>query len=266
MSGRAGEYIAEQGKWNRLVYLECTEENGFIPMTDPAVKMDLIFLCFPNNPTGAVATYEQLKTWVDYANEHGSVILFDGAYEAFITDDSIPHSIFEVEGAKECAIEFRSFSKTAGFTGTRCAYTVIPKELERGGAKLKDMWNRRHTTKFNGVPYIIQRAAEATFSEEGSRQIRESIAYYQKNAKTICDGLSAAGLKVYGGVNSPYIWASTPGGMPSWDFFDILLKKANVVTTPGAGFGPSGEGFIRITSFGDAANTKEAVERIISAM
>ena len=261
MAGRAGDYQEELGKWNKLVYMPCVAENGFSP-EPPKEKVDIIYLCFPNNPTGAVATREQLKAWVDYANANGSVILFDSAYEAFITRDDIPHSIFEIEGARTCAIEFRSFSKTAGFTGTRCGYTVVPKDLERGGAKLNTMWNRRQTTKFNGVPYIVQRAAAAVYTPEGRAQIMENIAYYRRNAQVIRDGLTAAGLECFGGVDAPYIWLRTPDGMGSWDFFDLVLDKANVATTPGAGFGPSGEGYIRLTAFGDAAATEEAVGRI----
>ncbi len=261
MAGRAGEYQEELGKWNKLVYMPCVEANGFSP-EPPKEKVDLIYLCFPNNPTGAVATREQLKTWVDYANQNGSVILYDSAYEAFITREDIPHTIFEIEGARTCAIEFRSFSKTAGFTGNRCAYTVVPKELERGGAKLNTMWNRRQTTKFNGVPYIVQRGAAAIYTPEGRKQIMENIAYYQNNAKIIREGLSAAGLQCFGGVDAPYIWLKTPDGMGSWDFFDLVLDKANVATTPGAGFGPSGEGYIRLTAFGETEATRQAVERI----
>lgn len=261
MSGRAGEYNEETGMWSKLHYMPCTAENCFVPEI-PKCKVDLIYLCFPNNPTGAVATKEQLQAWVDYANANDAVILYDSAYEAFITQPGIPHSIFEISGAKTCAIEFRSFSKTAGFTGTRCAYTVVPKQLQRGGASLNSMWNRRQCTKFNGVPYITQRGAEAVYSAEGKRQIKENLAYYQNNAKAIFDGLRGAGLTVSGGVNSPYIWCKTPNGLGSWEFFDILLQQANVVTTPGAGFGPSGEGYIRLTAFGDAEATKEAVARI----
>ena len=265
MAGRAGDYQEELGRWNRLIYMPCVESNGFAP-EPPKEKADLIYLCFPNNPTGAVATREQLKMWVDYANANGSVILFDSAYEAFISREDIPHSIFEIEGARTCAIEFRSFSKTAGFTGNRCAYTVVPMELERGGAKLNTMWNRRQTTKFNGVPYIVQRGAAAIYTPEGRAQIRENIAYYQNNAKVIREGLTAAGLTCFGGVDAPYIWLKTPDGMGSWEFFDLLLEKANVATTPGAGFGPSGEGYIRLTAFGDAEATRKAVERIKAVM
>ena len=260
MDGRAGEYDGQ--RWTNLVYLPCTAENGFVPELPEGRVPDLIYICSPNNPTGAAATKDQLKVWVDFANQHGSIILFDSAYEAFITEENVPHSIFEVEGARTCAIEFRSFSKTAGFTGNRCAYTVIPKELERGGASLHALWNRRRASKFNGVPYVIQRAAEASLTDEGRAQTAQAIAYYRRNAEVIRDGLSAAGLAVYGGVNAPYIWARGPEGMGSWDLFDLLLKKACVVTTPGAGFGPSGEGYIRLTAFGDADATREAVERI----
>lgn len=264
MAGRAGDHDGE--RWSDLIYLPCTAENGFFPALPAGKVPDLIYICSPNNPTGAAATREQLQVWVDYANAHGSVILYDSAYEAFISEPGIPHSIFEVEGAKTCAIEFRSFSKTAGFTGVRCAYTVIPKALVRDGASLNALWNRRQGTKFNGVSYVVQRAAEATFTPEGQAQIKKTIAFYLNNAKVIREGLSKAGLTVYGGVNAPYIWAGTPDGMPSWDFFDKLLRQANVVTTPGAGFGPSGEGYIRLTAFGDAQATVEAVERIVSIL
>ena len=261
MAGRAGDFQEKLGKWSKLVYMPCVEENGFTPQI-PQEKVDMIYLCFPNNPTGTVATKEQLKAWVDYANENKAVILYDSAYEAFITQDDVPHTIYEIEGARTCAIEFRSFSKTAGFTGNRCAYTVVPMELERDGAKLNALWNRRQCTKFNGVPYVIQRGAAAVYTEEGQRQIKETITYYQENARVIREGLTEAGLTCFGGVNAPYIWLKTPDGMGSWEFFDKLLKEANVVTTPGAGFGPSGEGYIRLTAFGDADATKEAVARI----
>ena len=261
MAGRAGEYSEASGMWSKLHYMPCTAENGFSPAI-PDKKVDLIYLCFPNNPTGAVATRAQLEAWVEYANRNGSVILYDSAYEAFITQEDIPHSIFEIEGAKTCAIEFRSFSKTAGFTGTRCAYTVVPKALERGGASLNFLWNRRQCTKFNGVPYVVQRGAEAVYSPEGAAQVKENLAYYQNNAKVIFQGLQSAGLTVSGGINSPYIWCQTPDGMGSWEFYDLLLSRANVVTTPGAGFGPSGEGYIRLTAFGGAEATAEAVARI----
>lgn len=261
MAGRAGEYSEAVGRWSNLVYMPCTAENGFAP-APPESKVDLIYLCFPNNPTGAVATREQLQAWVDYAESRGAVILFDSAYEAFISDPSIPHSIFEIEGARRCAIEFRSFSKTAGFTGNRCAYTVVPRDLERGGASLNTLWNRRQTTKFNGVPYVVQRGAQAVYSDAGRAQVRETIGFYQNNARVIRAGLAGAGLTVSGGENSPYVWAKTPHGMGSWAFFDLLLQQAGVVTTPGAGFGPSGEGYIRLSAFGGAEDTAEAVERI----
>ena len=261
MSGRAGDYDTEKGCWNNIYYMPTVAENDFVPAL-PTEKVDVIYLCSPNNPTGTVLNKEQLKVWVDYANANDAIILFDAAYESFIVEDDIPRTIYEVEGAKTCAIEFRSFSKTAGFTGTRCGFTVVPKALVREGASLNAMWNRRQTTKFNGTAYIIQRAAEAVYTEEGQKQVRENIAYYQKNAQVIKEGLSAAGLEVYGAVNSPYVWAKTPNGMGSWEFFDLLLNKANVVTTPGAGFGPHGEGYIRMTAFGDADQTVEAVERV----
>lgn len=260
MSGRAGDFGAD-GKWSRLIYMPCLEENGFLPQI-PAKKADLIYLCFPNNPTGMAATRSELKKWVDYAIENNSVILYDSAYEAFISDDNIPHSIYEIEGAKRCAVEFRSFSKTAGFTGTRCAYTVVPKDLILDGTSLNSLWNRRQSTKFNGVPYVIQKAAAAVYSDEGKAQTRETIRYYMDNAKIIRSGLKNAGLTVYGGQNAPYIWAKTPNGIGSWEFFDTLLEKAEVITTPGEGFGPSGEGYIRLTAFGSRENTLEAVERI----
>lgn len=260
MAGRAGDFDGE--RWTDLVYLPCTAENGFFPALPEGRVPDLIYICSPNNPTGAAATAEQLKVWVDYANAHQSIILYDSAYEAFITQPGIPHSIFEIPGARTCAIEFRSFSKTAGFTGTRCAYTVVPKDLVREGASLNALWNRRQGTKFNGVSYIVQRGAEAVFSPEGQAQTAANIAYYLENARIIREGLTAAGLTVYGGVNAPYIWARTPEGVGSWDFFDTLLRRACVVTTPGAGFGPSGEGYVRLTAFGDKDATAEAVERI----
>jgi LL-diaminopimelate aminotransferase len=263
MAGRAGEYLADQEKWSNIYYMPTTAENGFVPEL-PKTHVDIIYLCFPNNPTGTTLTRDQLKVWVDYANEHDAVILFDAAYEAFITEPDVPHSIYEIPGAKTCAIEFHSFSKTAGFTGNRCAYTVVPKTLTRQGQSLNAMWNRRHTTKFNGVPYVVQRGAEAIYSAAGKQQVRDTIAFYQENARVIREGLQAAGLEVYGGVNSPYVWFKTP--TDSWSFFDRLLKEANVVTTPGAGFGPSGEGYIRVTAFGEADATKEAVARIIALL
>ena len=259
MSGRAGSYV--DGKWSNIVYMPCVPENNFFPELPERVP-DLIYLCFPNNPTGMAATKEQLKPWVDYANEHGSVILYDAAYRAYISDPKLPRSIYEIPGAETCAIEFCSFSKTAGFTGTRCGWTVIPRALVRGGESLYDMWMRRQSTKFNGTAYVIQRAAEAIYSDEGRKQVEQLIGYYMNNAKVIRAGLTDAGLEVYGGTDSPYIWFKAPDGLGSWEFFDRLLNEANVVTTPGAGFGPSGEGFIRLTAFGDADNTREAVERI----
>ena len=257
MAGRAGD-LGSDGKWNKIVYLPCTL---------PTSKVDIVYLCYPNNPTGTTLTKDQLKIWVDYALANKVLILFDSAYEAYITEDNVPHSIYEIEGAKKVAVEFRSFSKTAGFTGTRCAYTVIPKELIAYTSKgeeiqLNKLWNRRHTTKFNGVPYIIQRAAEACYSPEGEKQVKETIQYYLNNAKIIREGLAAQGLKVYGGVNSPYIWVKTPNGMTSWEFFDYLLNELNIVGTPGVGFGPNGEGYLRLTAFGSLENTKEAINRL----
>ncbi len=262
MAGRAGEY--EEGKgWNRIVYMPCRKENHFLPEL-PEKEADIIYLCFPNNPSGAGITADELKKWVDYANEHKSVILYDAAYEAYITED-LPHSIYEIEGARTCAIEFRSFSKTAGFTGTRCAFTVVPKELVFGGISLNKLWSRRQSTKMNGVSYVVQRAAEAVYSKEGMAQVKKNIAYYQNNARIIREGLSAAGFEVYGGVNSPYIWLKTPGGLTSWEFFDLLLQKTGVVGTPGSGFGISGEGYFRLTSFNTRENTEKAVKRIIES-
>lgn len=263
MAGRTGEY--KDGKWSNVTYLPCTAENGFIPEL-PKEKVDIIYLCLPNNPTGTTLTKEQLKIWVDYALKNKSIILFDSAYEAFITQEDVPHSIYEIEGAKEVAIEFRSFSKTAGFTGTRCAYVVIPKELNaytQDGEKvgLNRLWYRRQATKFNGVSYIVQRGAEAVYSEEGQKQVKETISYYLNNATIIKDGLESIGIQVYGGVNAPYIWMRTPNKMDSWQFFDKLLSEANIVGTPGVGFGPSGQGYFRLTAFGNLENTLAAVER-----
>jgi LL-diaminopimelate aminotransferase len=265
MAGRAGNLL-ENGKWSKLIYLPCTAANDFVPSL-PAEKVDIIYLCYPNNPTGTTLTNEQLKMWVDYAIENKALILFDGAYEAFITERDVPHSIYEIEGAKEVAIEFRSFSKTAGFTGTRCAYTVVPKTLmgytgQGGKVSLNKLWNRRHTTKFNGTSYIIQRAAEACYSTKGKKQVKATIDFYLNNAKTIREGLAAQGLKVYGGINSPYIWVKTPDGMTSWGFFDYLLHELNIVSTPGVGFGPSGEGYLRLTAFGTSEDTREAISRL----
>jgi LL-diaminopimelate aminotransferase len=261
MAGRGGE-LDESGKWSNILYLNCSADNGFVPEI-PAAKADLIYLCFPNNPTGVVASRAQLKAWVDYALSNQAVILFDSAYEAFITDDAIPHSIYEIEGAKECAIEIRSFSKTAGFTGMRCGYTVVPKALIRGGASLREMWNRRQSTKFNGASYIIQCGAAAVYSDSGKREVRANIDYYMNNAKIIASGLQEAGITFYGGENAPYIWFKAPHETDSWALFDRLLNEANVITTPGVGFGPCGEGYIRLTAFGNAAETAEAVKRIV---
>lgn len=255
------------GRKNNIIIMPCTEENGFLPEI-PSEKTfggkiaDIIYLCFPNNPTGTVASKEYLKKWVDYANAHKSLILFDSAYEAFITDGKYPKSIYEIEGSKTCAVEIRSFSKTAGFTGLRCGYTVVPEDLEFEGVKLNYLWNRRQSTKFNGVSYITQRAAQAVYSNEGQKQIAENLNYYRENAKIIFDGLSAAGFKCFGGIYSPYIWLKIPQGYTSWSFFDELLDKANVVGTPGSGFGKAGEGYLRLTAFGDRELTKIAVERI----
>lgn len=254
------------GKKENIVYLPMEEKNGFIPEL-PKEKVDLIYLCFPNNPTGIVLKKEELKKFVNYAKENNSIILYDAAYEAFITRENIPHSIYEIEGARDCAIEFKSYSKTAGFTGLRCGYVVIPKTV-KGYAKngeevlINKLWNRRTTTKFNGASYIIQKAAEAIYTNEGKKQVKENINYYLENAKIIKEGLIEAGFKVYGGADSPYVWLKTPNGMSSWDFFDELLEKVNIVGTPGSGFGTSGEGFFRLTAFGTKENTIEAIQRI----
>ena len=266
MAGRSGKYDKESGKYKNIVYIPATSENNFVPQL-PKEKVDMIYLCYPNNPTGTTLTQAQLVEWVKYAKENKAIILFDAAYEAFISDEDVPHTIYEIEGAKEVAIEFRSYSKTAGFTGIRCAYIIIPKELkgytESGEeVELNKLWNRRHCTKFNGVSYVTQRAAEAIYTDEGKRQVRENINYYKENAKIIKQGLEEAGYTVYGGTNSPYVWLKLPDGMKSWDFFDKLLSEANVVGTPGVGFGPSGEGYFRLTGFGTKENTKEAIERI----
>ncbi len=266
MSGRSGNYNKENGMYENIVYMPVTKENNFVPEL-PKEPVDMIYLCFPNNPTGTVLKKEELKKFVDYAKENKAIILFDAAYEVFITEENVPHSIYEIEGAKDVAIEFRSFSKTAGFTGVRCAYAVVPKTVfgyTKDGEKvsLNKLWNRRTTTKFNGVSYVVQRAAEATYSEEGRKQILENIEYYRENAKIIKNGLQDAGFEVFGGINSPYIWLKTPNNMKSWDFFDKLLEKANVVGTPGSGFGPSGEGYFRLTAFGTQENSIEAIKRI----
>lgn len=266
MSGRSGNYNEKTGMYENVVYMPVTKENNFVPEL-PKEHVDMIYLCFPNNPTGTVLKKEDLKKFVDYAKTNKSVILFDAAYEVFIEEENVPHSIYEIEGAKDVAIEFRSFSKTAGFTGVRCAYAVVPKTLygytENGEkVELNKLWNRRTTTKFNGVSYVVQRAAEATYSKEGRKQILENIKYYKENAKIIKEGLQEAGFEVFGGVNSPYIWLKTPNNMKSWEFFDKLLEKANVVGTPGSGFGPSGEGYFRLTAFGTQENSIEAIKRI----
>ena len=260
MAGRAGD-ILDSGRWSNFVYLPCLEENNFLPSL-PEGKVDLIYLCFPNNPTGMSITKPELQKWVDYANENDAVILYDAAYESFITEENVPHSIFECENAKTCAIEFRSFSKTAGFTGVRCGYTVIPKALVRNGVCLNSLWARRQATKFNGVSYITQKAAAAVYSEEGRKQVEDTIKFYLKNASVIKKGLAEAGFTTYGGVNSPYVWLKTPDNMTSWEFFDYLLEEVQIVGTPGSGFGPAGEGFFRLTAFGSAENTKKAIERI----
>ena len=261
MAGRTGEYNKERGNFDNVIYMPCTEANGFLPEFPEEVP-DLIYLCFPNNPTGGAIAKPQLQEWVDYANKNGSVIIYDAAYEAYISEENVPHSIYECEGARTCAIELRSFSKNAGFTGVRLGFTVVPKDLVRDGVDLHSLWARRHGTKFNGAPYIVQRAGEAVYSPEGKAQLKEQIAYYMRNAKTILDGLSAAGFSVSGGKNAPYIWLKTPDQMTSWEFFDYLLEKAHIVGTPGSGFGAHGEGYFRLTAFGSYENTLEAIERI----
>ncbi len=263
MAGRTGTYDPDTERWSNVIYMPCTAENHFVPEF-PEETPDLIYLCLPNNPTGTTLTKEKLKEWVDYANRVGAVIIYDGAYEAYISEADVAHSIYECEGAKTCAIELKSFSKNAGFTGVRLGYAVVPKELKCGGVSLRDMWARRHGTKFNGAPYIVQRAGEAVYSPEGKAQIKEQVAYYMKNAAAIKQGLSDAGYTVFGGVNAPYIWLKTPEGMTSWDFFDHLLERGGVVGTPGSGFGPSGEGYFRLTAFGTYENTLGALERIRS--
>lgn len=265
MGGRAGE-PNEQNVWSNLVYLPCNAENDFEPAL-PTQKVDIIYLCYPNNPTGTTLTHAQLKVWVDYAKAHNAIILFDAAYEAFITEKNVPHSIYEIEGAHEVALEFRSFSKTAGFTGTRCGYTVVPKTVmafaENGEkVQLNKLWNRRHCTKFNGTSYVVQRAAEATYTAEGKKQVRALIDFYMENARIIREGLQKAGYTIFGGVNAPYVWAKAPQGMGSWDYFDFLLKEKNIVTTPGAGFGLSGEGYVRFSAFGSREATIEAMKRL----
>lgn len=266
MAGRSGKFNKETNRYENIAYLECKAENNFKPSL-PDRKVDLIYLCYPNNPTGMTLSKEELKKWVDYAKANNAIILYDSAYEAFIQESDVPHSIYEIEGAKEVAIEFRSFSKTAGFTGIRCAYTVVPRELKAYDPSgnviiVNDLWNRRHTTKFNGVSYVTQRGAAAIYSPEGKEQIQTLVDYYMTNAKIIREGLASIGLEVYGGVNAPYIWLKTPNNMDSWAFFDKLLSEANIVGTPGVGFGQSGQGYFRLTAFGSRENTEKAVERI----
>lgn len=261
MAGRTGVYDASTEQWSNVIYMPCTAENGFVAELPKEVP-DIIYLCFPNNPTGASISKKQLQVWVDYANKNQAVIIFDSAYEAYISDPATPHSIYECEGARTCAIEIRSFSKKAGFTGLRLGYTVVPKDLKQGDVSLNALWARRHGTKFNGAPYIVQKAGAAVYSEEGAKETAQQVAYYMKNAAYIKSGLQEAGYTVYGGENAPYIWMKTPDGLTSWEFFDRLLETVNVVGTPGPGFGPSGEGYFRLTAFGNYENTVEAVDRI----
>lgn len=263
MAGRTGAYNPQTERFENVIYMPCTKETGFAPEL-PSEAPDLIYLCFPNNPTGSTISKSQLQQWVDYANKVGACIIYDAAYEAYITEEDVAHTIYECEGAKTCAIELRSFSKNAGFTGTRLGYTVVPMDLKCKDVSLNALWARRHGTKFNGAPYIIQAAGAAVYTEEGKAQLKEQVGYYQNNAKTILMGLKEAGYTVSGGVNAPYIWLETPNGMTSWEFFDLLLEKANVVGTPGSGFGPSGEGYFRLTAFGTYENTLKAIERIKS--
>lgn len=261
MAGRTGVYDANTETWSDVIYMPCVMENQFVPEF-PKETPDMIYLCLPNNPTGTTITKAQLQEWVNYANKVGAVIIYDAAYEAYISESDVAHSIYECEGARTCAIELKSYSKNAGFTGVRLGYTVVPKELKCGDVSLNAMWARRHGTKFNGAPYIVQRAGEATYSPEGKAQLKEQVAYYMKNASTIKTGLQEAGYTVFGGVNAPYIWLKTPDKMTSWEFFDYLLENANVVGTPGSGFGPSGEGYFRLTAFGSYENTLAALARI----
>ncbi len=264
MAGRAGHL--KDGLWNNIIYLPCTPDNHFVPEV-LTQKVDVVYLCYPNNPTGTTLTKDQIKEWVDYALDRQALILFDAAYESFISEDNVPHSIYEIEGAKKVAVEFRSFSKTAGFTGVRCGYTVIPKELmvsDKTGQQysLNQFWRRRQSTKFNGTAYVVQRAAEAIYSPEGKKQVKETIQYYMENARIIREGLESVGMTVFGGVNAPYIWLKTPDNISSWDFFDYLLNELQIVTTPGVGFGKSGEGFVRLTAFGKREDTIEAIKKI----
>ena len=261
MAGIAGDYDAASQHWSRVIYMPCTAENNFAPEI-PEETPDVIYLCFPNNPTGSTITKSELQKWVDYANEKKALIIYDAAYEAYISEEDVPHSIYECDGAYTCAIEMRSFSKNAGFTGTRLGFTVIPKAIKAGDVMVNSLWARRHGTKFNGAPYLIQRAGEAVYSEQGQKEVKEMVGYYMNNAKIIREGLKEAGYTVSGGVNAPYIWLKTPGKMTSWEFFDYLLETANVIGTPGSGFGPSGEGYFRLTAFGSHESTLEAIERI----
>ena len=261
MAGRTGTYDPKTETWSDVIYMPCTKETNFAPEL-PKETPDIIYLCFPNNPTGSTITKDQLQKWVDYANKVGAVIIYDAAYEAYISEDNVPHTIYECEGARTCAIELRSFSKNAGFTGVRLGATVIPKDIKQGDVMLHSLWARRHGTKYNGAPYIVQKAGEAVYSEAGKVQLKEQVAYYMNNAKVIYEGLKSAGYNVSGGVNAPYIWLQTPDKMTSWEFFDYLLENANVVGTPGSGFGPSGEGYFRLTAFGSYENTVAAIERI----
>lgn len=261
MAGRAGDYIADLSKFSNITYMLCSAENNFAPNL-PEVMPDIIYLCFPNNPTGATMKKSELQKWVDAANASKSVIIYDAAYEAYIREDDVPHSIYECGGAKTCAIELRSFSKTAGFTGLRLGYAVVPKDLIMDGYSLHDMWARRHGTKYNGAPYIVQRAGEAVYSAQGQEEVKGLVNYYMQNCDTILNGLKDTNLKLFGGINAPYIWLKTPDNMTGWDFFDFLLEKANVVGTPGEGFGPGGNGYFRLTAFGKHENTVEAVKRI----
>ena len=261
MAGRTGTYDPKTETWSDVIYMPCTKETNFAPEL-PKETPDIIYLCLPNNPTGTTITKDELQVWVDYANKNGAVIIYDAAYEAYISEDNVPHTIYECEGARTCAIELRSFSKNAGFTGVRLGATVIPKDIKQGDVMLHSLWARRHGTKYNGAPYIVQKAGEAVYSEAGKVQLKEQVAYYMNNAKVIYEGLKSAGYNVSGGVNAPYIWLQTPDKMTSWEFFDYLLENANVVGTPGSGFGPSGEGYFRLTAFGSYENTVAAIERI----
>lgn len=261
MAGRTGTFDRKTETWNGVIYMPCTKETNFAPEL-PKETPDIIYLCFPNNPTGSTITKQQLQEWVDYANKTGAVIIYDAAYEAYITEENVPHTIYECDGARTCAIELRSFSKNAGFTGVRLGAAVIPKDIKSGDVTLHSLWSRRHGTKYNGAPYIVQRAGEAVYSQEGKAQLKEQVEYYMKNARVIYEGLKSAGYNVSGGVNAPYIWLEAPKGMSSWDFFDYLLEKANVVGTPGSGFGPGGEGYFRLTAFGSYENTVEAIDRM----